>query len=200
MRRARTKLVVLPKDHGALRFQHPSCDTFSWSLCMQGRLYSRIPLSITAVVLLLAAGASAGAQSTEAGRKSPTLARVIGVLPGAGHMYAGEPGKGFAYLGGIAGVLVLSTMLFVTDCLADAVAGGANSADPCPATLLENATAAATLGIWGWSIYDAGRAANRTNAPRGLVASVRLVPTMQRRSLSRTTSAGALVAIRLGLR
>jgi len=170
--------------------------------------YRRIPLSITAVVLLLTPPrASAGAQSTEfgaapraaeAGQKSPTLARAIGILPGAGHMYAGETGKGFAYLGGMVGVMVLSSMLVVTDCTAGAVVR--DSEDSCPSSLLMNAAATATLGIWGWSIYDAGRAANRTNARRGLRVSMRLVPTMRGRSLSRVTGAGALVAIRLGLR
>ena len=170
--------------------------------------YRRIPLSITAVVLLLTPPrGSAGAQSTEfgaapraaeAGQKSPTLARVIGILPGAGHMYAGETGRGFAYLGGMVGVLLFSSMLVATDCTAGAFVR--ESEDSCPSSpLIMNAAATATLGIWGWSIYDAARAANQTNARRGLRVSMRLIPTMQGRSLRRATGAGALVAIRLGL-
>ena len=173
---------------------------------MSRRFSCRIPLSITAVVLLLAAPrASAEAQSTElgatprpaeAGRKSPTLARVIGVFPGAGHMYAGETRKGFVYLGETVGMLMLSSLMVAGDCVAD---GGGYGEDNCSASLTSNAALLATFGIWGWSIYDAGRAANRTNVRRGLRVSMRLVPTMQRRSFSHTASAGVLVAFRLGL-
>jgi hypothetical protein len=173
---------------------------------MARRACWRIPLLITVVVLLIAPRDSARAQRTEFGvapgsgtprRKIPTLARVIGVLPGVGHMYAGETGRGFAYLGGTLGMMMLSGMMLATDCAVDAVAG--NGDDQCPGSLSSNAVFAASFGVWGWSIYDAGRAANRTNERNGLRISVRLLPTLQRHSVSRATSAGALIAIRLGL-
>lgn len=104
--------------------------------------------------------------------KSPTAARLIGIFPGAGHFYAGEPGRGLAFFGGTAGVLVVGALLIAGDCVAETL----NNVDKCDSPVLENVATAAFLGVWGWSIYDAGLAARRTNARRGYRASAFVAP------------------------
>src|SRR5688500_7224677 len=51
------------------------------------------------------------ADTTISGLKSPTTARLIGIIPGAGHMYAGEVGRGFLYLGGTLGILLAGALV-----------------------------------------------------------------------------------------
>jgi hypothetical protein len=95
--------------------------------------------------------------------KSPTVARVIGIAPGLGHMYAREPVRGLAVLGGMGGILVVGSLAMVGDCLGNGTTGD----NECQSTdAIGNVTTVALLGLWGWSIYDAGRAAERTNARR----------------------------------
>lgn len=102
-------------------------------------------------------------RATASRAKSPTAARLIGIIPGAGHVYAGEPKRGLMFFGGTVGVAALGTLLLATDCLDDAGSG-----DDCTDTSTDVIVAAATLGVWGWSIYDAGNAARRTNASRSI--------------------------------
>ena len=102
--------------------------------------------------------------------KSPTAARIIGVIPGAGHIYAGETGRGIAFVGGMVGVLALGGMLLAADCVGQALNQDTCSGESPLVTI-------PFFGVWAWSIVDAGRAAGRTNAERGLSASLMLVPT-----------------------
>jgi len=104
--------------------------------------------------------------------KSPTTARIIGIIPGAGHMYAGETGRGWAYLGGIAGLALLGTAVVAADCVADVYTGE----ETCGSSTGENVLVAAFVGLWGWSIYDAGRAAHRQNEKHGLRTSLIIAP------------------------
>jgi hypothetical protein len=90
-------------------------------------------------------------------------------------MYAGEPGRGVAYLGGVLALLVASVAVTV-QCPDDY---GLRSTE-CASSHAEDALPVAMLGLWGWSIYDAGRAARRTNAKRGLQASLILAPQRSR--------------------
>ena len=120
---------------------------------------------------LTAQTASGATTSMDARGKSPTAARVIGIIPGAGHMYAGETTRGFAYLGGVVGVLLVGGTALAVDCVGD-LSGG----EDCGSPILENVVTAAALGLWGYSIYDAGRAAHRTNAARGLRTSFLIAP------------------------
>ena len=108
-------------------------------------------------------------------RKSPAAARVIGIIPGAGHMYAGEAGRGFAYLGGTVGLLAAGSLLMAGACVGDVLSASAD--EDCGSDGLENAVTVVVLGFWGWSIYDAGLAAKRTNVRRGLSASLIVAPT-----------------------
>ena len=94
--------------------------------------------------------------------KSVALARVIGIIPGAGHVYAGQWTRGLGFVGGIFGVATLTAILLVGDCVADVL----SSSVDCKSTAIENLGGAAVYGVWAWSIYDAGVTARRTNARR----------------------------------
>lgn len=122
--------------------------------------------------------------------KNPVVARVIGIVPGAGHMYAGETRRGLAYMGGTVGVFLLGTTLFVTECV---VSFGARCEEE---SITDDVTVLATLGVWAWSIYDAGRAAHRTNARRRSRVSLMLTPA---RSISPHGASGRGLEIGLSL-
>ena len=135
-------------------------------------------MSLAAAVALLAMSPLAHAQApttTAASHqkvsdtKDPTTARVIGIIPGAGHMYAGEVGPGFAYMGGVVGLAVLGGAVVLADCFNF-------TNDPCETPALPYVWVGATAGLWGWSIYDAGRAAQRTNAKRGVQVAAFVAP------------------------
>jgi hypothetical protein len=87
-------------------------------------------------------------------------------------MYAGETTTGLAYMGGTIGVLVIGSMLVAVECTDDLLALEEN----CDSNGMENVVAVAALGLYGWSIYDAGRAARRTNAKHGLKGALVLEP------------------------
>ena len=101
-------------------------------------------------------------RAAAAREKSPAAARIIGVFPGAGHIYAGETGRGLAYMGGTLGILVIGATAMVAECYAELLGAG----ERCDSSNTDDIAAVAVLGLWGWSIYDAGRAAHRTNAKR----------------------------------
>jgi len=110
--------------------------------------------------------------------RSPTTARLLAIIPSAGHIYAGETGTGLAYLGGMVGVVVIGAVAAFGDCLDDL--GTLTPPEPeggCSSTnTIENITVAAFYGIWGWSIFDAGRAARRSNVRRGFTATAFVAP------------------------
>lgn len=139
-----------------------------------------IRTSIVAAAALFAATSSAGAQApttTAATQqhapklKDPTTARIIGIIPGAGHMYAGEVGRGFAYMGGVVGLAVVGGAVLLADCFNF-------TNDPCETPALPYIVVGATAGLWGWSIYDAGRAAERTNAKRAAQVATYVAPSL----------------------
>lgn len=121
----------------------------------------------TAVLCALAlAIRPSAAQQSESPRKSETTATVLGVLlPGAGHIYAGEMGRGL--------------LLMATAGLAFAY-GFSDGQCKRPYTdvrtceldkneTLAGISLATALGIYAFSAGDAHRAARRANAGRGLV-------------------------------
>ncbi len=139
-------------------------------------------------------GTTGDAPTTRVGQsnrsKSPAAARVIGIIPGAGHMYAGEVGKGIAYLGGSLAILTIGAAVLAADCVRDAF-----SDEVCTgSSAAENITLGAFFGLWAWSFYDAGRAARRTNAKRGIVASLIIAPTTSAQSGRGITLAVSLTA------
>jgi hypothetical protein len=86
-------------------------------------------------------------------------------------MYAAEGGHGFAYLGGMAGLLFIGTRSTVNSCDASVIFGDC-APHPFPAPVV-----VAMAGLWAWSIYDAGRAAHRTNQKRTGLVSAFVEPT-----------------------
>ena len=125
-----------------------------------------------ALVLTLAATAPpVAAQNTLAprhapiaaiGHRSPLRARVIGLVPGLGHVYAGSPARGGAFLGGMFAVLL------VGGSISDAQCEDPQYTDEyCSSETLDIVTAVAAGGVWAWSIADAGWTAERANR-RGL--------------------------------
>lgn len=127
---------------------------------------------LVATILLMTVGArSAAGQRPDprfeptygtAFKKSPTAARVIGIFPGAGHVYAGESGRGLKYLGGVLMLPVVPVFLVGTTCYLTHLTCSVRVE-----TLLQISIGAA-VGLYGWSIFDAGRAAHRANARQGL--------------------------------
>src|SRR5688500_9604144 len=99
------------------------------------------------------------------GAKDPTTARVLGIIPGAGHLYAGEPGRAALVAGTFVGLFAVGTLAVFGDCAADW-----NEADCGTSVFVDVLVPAAIIGTWGFSIWDAGRAAHRTNNRRGLPA------------------------------
>ena len=78
-------------------------------------------------------------------RKSPLLAALLGVVPGLGHIYLGEYGKGAGFLAA-AGLLEFVGFDF------DLTAIGALVGVPMEM---------GGLGLWAFSIFDAYRTAKR---------------------------------------
>ena len=127
-------------------------------------------LLLAAVVLSVGVAPPVAAQvrpsppiAATASLKDPRLARALAILPGAGHLYAGERGRAGAVFGTVVGILVLGGT--ISD---DAVEcpGEEYSDEYCTSPTLDVLTYTAALGVLGWSMWDAGRAAQRTNARR----------------------------------
>lgn len=96
------------------------------------------------------------------GPKNPTTARVLGIVPGLGHLYAGEPGRGAIVAGTFVGLLAVGTLAVVGDCAA------AWTEPECGSSAVTDVVIpVALIGTIGFSIWDAGRAAHRTNVRRG---------------------------------
>ena len=119
-------------------------------------------LVTTAAAQPSALSTAAQADTTISALKSPGLARLIGIIPGAGHMYAGEVGPGFLYLGGTLSLLLAGALSGASECLVEVF----SFETECGQTAPETVTLIAAGGLWVWSIVDAGRAARRTNAKR----------------------------------
>ena len=138
-------------------------------------------LSVLAITVVLLVPAASQAQRRDptvepmygtALKKNRTAARFIGIIPGAGHIYAGETGRGIGYFAAVPAILIVGGMMMVVDCVGDLAVAEEN----CTSPLLEGLVLATTFGFWGWTIYDAGLAADRANAPRGFRMTLRAAP------------------------
>jgi len=104
--------------------------------------------------------------STESPYRNPHRALVFGsLIPGAGHIYAGEYLRGFLTYEGTVGAIGVGTLVFIMDrCTFTFL-----NAEPCKSgPAWPHRVAGATivgLGIWSWisSARDAPRAAERAN-------------------------------------
>jgi hypothetical protein len=160
------------------------------------------------VLSLFAAIAPIGAQSTVAPsdsaapigapRKSVAVARVLAIVPGVGHAYAGEGGRGLAFVGGLLGVTALTGVILAGSCVADALDTSSDSV--CEGNAMEDLGALAVLGVWGWSIYDAGAAARRTNVRQARVARLAHVPLTLGVARRPTASGHDARALKVGMR
>jgi hypothetical protein len=126
--------------------------------------------------------------------KSVTTARVLGIIPGAGHFYAGETGRGFAFIAGVLLPGMIAGLGAAAECIGEEVAG--KGCEPSSQSSL-TVTDVATYAVWGWSIFDAGRAAQRTNAKRGVPVSLSVMPTRTANSRG-TTPNGLRWSVRIG--
>jgi hypothetical protein len=112
------------------------------------------------------------AETTVPARKSPTAARLIGIIPGVGHMYAGEFEHGLLYATAIPSLVLAGALVGGLDCLTDSWLSG----QPCDQSPVLTLSLIAAGGLWAWSIFDAGRAARRTNAKRAANVSLLIEP------------------------
>ena len=101
------------------------------------------------------------------GMKDPMVARVMGIVPGLGHIYADEPGRAGLVAGTFVGVILVGVAAAVGDCLQ------AYTEPECDSSpVVDFLVPAAMIGTIGFSIWDAGRAAHRTNFRRRMPARI----------------------------
>ena len=122
------------------------------------------------------------------GPKDPAVARLIGIIPGAGHMYAGEVGTGFLYFSGTLGIVAAGGYITVSLAFSD-------QNNHREAAWVGWGTIIAASGLWVWSIVDAGRAARRTNAKLARRTSLILEP-----AAIPVANGGDRAAVRLGVK
>lgn len=132
---------------------------------MTKRLFSA--LALAALLVLSAAPCRAQQDSVSAGsRRSGTTATALGILlPGAGHFYAREPGRGALFMGA-------TGLLFMYGFSDGRCKRPYESVETCELDKDQTVAAAALVGslvVYAFSAWDAHRAAHRTNRRRGLV-------------------------------
>ena len=121
------------------------------------------------MILMLSSG-QVFAQKKTAGYKDPKTATSWGyLLPGAGHMYAGEGGKGLLLMVGSVGALAAGTIMTLNSGDEDAEVGydydfSVGETDWTPSYIGMGVYAVG----WIYSVVDAGKAAERTNRKHGL--------------------------------
>lgn len=95
--------------------------------------------------------------------KDPTVARLLAIVPGGGHLYAGESSRAGLVLGTVVGIMLVGGTMSdnAVEC-----PGEEYSSEYCTSPTLDAITYTLAAGALGWSIVDAGRAAHRTNARR----------------------------------
>jgi hypothetical protein len=98
---------------------------------------------------------SSARSSPEAPRKNGTIATLLAVvIPGSGHVYAGETGKGLALFAGTAAAAGIGYSYSKSKC--------PSSNDNCDLTPMVAADAVA-LGLWIYGVIDAHNATRHTN-------------------------------------
>lgn len=127
------------------------------------------------VVLTEPLGAQSGALAAGVAPqpdRDPKVAAVLGsIVPGSGHLYAGEYLHGVLYYEGTVAPIGAGYLVTIwPDC-------PPFSADPCdsrpawPRQLFGAAMIATGIGVWVWSAIDAPRAVRRREVARGVVSS-----------------------------
>ena len=158
-------------------------------LSLRAALAGSLLFVATAASAQTSASTTTQPDTTVADLKNPTAARLLGIIPGAGHMYAGEVGRGLLVFVGTLGVLAAGSYVYASDCFMQ-------DSGKCDGGAAVGVVAViATSGLWVWSIVDAGRAARRTNAKRAAGTSLILEPTRIPTALGDDRA-----AVRLGVR
>ncbi len=131
------------------------------------------------MMLMISQGQGFAQEKKPAGYKDPNAAALWGyILPGAGHVYAGESGKGFVLMVGSVGALAAGTIVTLNSGDESAEVGydydfSVGETNWTPFYIGGGAFA---LG-WIYSVMDAGKAAERTNKKKGLsLRSARVEP------------------------
>jgi hypothetical protein len=98
--------------------------------------------------------------------RDPTTARVLGaMIPGAGHVYAGDYWRGLAYYEGTVATIGSGAMVYVLDKCAFSFLSDTPCKSP-PAwrhQVAGIAIMACGVGVWVYGAIDAGHAAERAN-------------------------------------
>ncbi len=149
-----------------------------------------------------AAPPAAAKQATTIPHKSATAATLIALIaPGAGHIYAGESGRGLALLGVGLGSVAVGTAVLISSATKDA--------QQCT---WDNCSLDRTARNWGWfyagavvytatyiyGIADAGSSANRMNARNARKAQLTLGSTTFQPAVAPTPQ-GLALGMRIGL-
>lgn len=119
------------------------------------------------------------AQQSEEPRKSETTATILGlILPGAGHLYAGETGRGLLLMG----TTGLAFAYGFSDGQCKRPYTDVRTCELDKNETLAGISLVAALGLYAYSVWDAPRAVKRANGRRGrvvgsLMASTRLAVT-----------------------
>ena len=89
--------------------------------------------------------------------KSVNTARVLGIIPGLGHLYADEPWRAGTLASSVIGIVLLGVSIDDGEC------DDPYSDEYCGSPVVDALVAGAIVGVMGYSVWDAGRAAHRTN-------------------------------------
>jgi hypothetical protein len=118
--------------------------------------------TVLVLLVMIAITFSANAQQVKPSFKKKGDATVLSVLiPGGGHLYAGESGKGLGLLGvGVGGVVLGSALVSCSGAFECATA----NFNPLYVGL------AVSVGAWIYGIADSGKAVARANERNGYTA------------------------------
>lgn len=161
-------------------------------------LVAAFPMFATALPLL-AQGSTPSEASTVTAvptRKNPWVAGVLGVVPGAGHFYAGENRRGAAALMVFAGGVALGgyDMDYYEKC--DDWMFECSWELPAADERRMSVSLVLVIGSWAYSVLDAPRAARRTNRRNGLDPRPRSAALLA----SPSRHAGGLVDVSMSMR
>ncbi len=128
-------------------------------------------------------GVAQQTREPELSRKSEAIATVWAVLPGAGHIYAGETTRGLL----LAGATGLSFMYGLSDGQCKQPYTDVRTCELEKNESLAEASLIAAFALYAFSLWDAHDAARRANARRGLSLGVYEAAPTWILGISRTT-------------